>query len=128
MKNLYPFVLLLFVMSLFACNIPVETKLRGTWQIDSIYVENEQALKVDYKAIKKQIKERSVFTFYPGHTYEYEFNNNSKEGVWELSKDKRYLITKYNDGYINLPRTGKAVGYPKEWRDAVGYGKLKLKK
>jgi len=39
-----------------------------------------------------------------------------------------YLITKYSDGYINLPTTGRTVGYPKEWLDAVGFGKKKIKK
>ena len=39
-----------------------------------------------------------------------------------------YLITKYSDGYINLPTTGQTVGYPQEWLDAVGFGKTKIKK
>ncbi|MGM0465443.1 MAG: dipeptidase [Acidobacteriota bacterium] len=39
---------------------------------------------------------------------------------WELSD---YLITKYNDGYINLPELGKGVGYPFWWLKAVGYDK-----
>ena len=48
---------------------------------------------------------------------------NSQETVdawWELSE---MLITKYSDGYINLPKTGDRVGYPKTWLDGVGYGK-----
>jgi len=44
---------------------------------------------------------------------------------WEFGD---YLITKYSDGYINLPTTGRTVGYPKEWLDAVGFGKTKIKK
>ena len=43
---------------------------------------------------------------------------------WKLGE---YLITKYSDGYVNLPQTGKRVGYPAEWLDAVGYGKQNLK-
>lgn len=43
---------------------------------------------------------------------------------WKLSDT---LIAKYSDGYINLPRTGRTAGYPKEWLDAVGYGKTKSK-
>ena len=44
---------------------------------------------------------------------------------WKLGE---YLIAKYSDGYINLPSTGISVGYPKEWLDAVGYGKKEIKK
>lgn len=44
---------------------------------------------------------------------------------WEFGD---YLIAKYSDGYINLPTTGRTVGYPKEWLDAVGFGKKKIKK
>lgn len=44
---------------------------------------------------------------------------------WQLGE---VLIAKYSDGYINLPSTGRSVGYPKEWLDAVGYGKTKIKK
>ncbi len=39
-----------------------------------------------------------------------------------------YLIAKYSDGYVNFPKTGKSVGYPQEWLDAVGFGKTKIKK
>jgi dipeptidase len=39
-----------------------------------------------------------------------------------------YLITKYSDGYINLPTTGRSVGYPQEWLDKVEFGKRKIKK
>jgi len=42
---------------------------------------------------------------------------------WALAD---YLIVKYNDGYINLPGERRGVGYPKEWLDAVGYGKTKI--
>jgi len=44
---------------------------------------------------------------------------------WALAD---YLIAKYNDGYINLGARREAPGYPKEWLDAVGYGKTKIKK
>ncbi len=42
------------------------------------------------------------------------------EEWWMLSD---YLVAKYSDGYVNIPRTGETVGYPREWLDAVGYGK-----
>lgn len=48
--------------------------------------------------------------------------------VDEWWKFGEYLITKYTDGYINLPTTGRTVGYPQEWLDAVGFGKTKIKK
>ena len=38
-----------------------------------------------------------------------------------------YLIVKYNDGYVNVPEGRSAPGYTKEWLDAVGYGKTKIK-
>ena len=44
---------------------------------------------------------------------------------WALSE---YLIIKYNDGYINQPQGRITTSYPKEWLDAVGYGRKKLKK
>ncbi|MFC1554610.1 dipeptidase [candidate division KSB1 bacterium] len=44
---------------------------------------------------------------------------------WKLSD---YLIAKYSDGYINLPRTGVTVGYPEDWLESVGYGKTLIKK
>ncbi|MFB0566001.1 MAG: dipeptidase [Candidatus Aminicenantaceae bacterium] len=43
---------------------------------------------------------------------------------WALAD---YLIVKYNDGYINIPGRRTGAGYPKEWLDAVGYGKTKIK-
>jgi len=38
--------------------------------------------------------------------------------VWEFNE---YLITKYRDGYINIPDVGKSVGYPDWWLKEVGY-------
>ncbi len=32
-----------------------------------------------------------------------------------------HLITKYRDGYINIPDVGKSVGYPDWWLKEVGY-------
>jgi dipeptidase len=37
---------------------------------------------------------------------------------WILAK---YLIAKYIDGYINIPKVAENVGYPRWWRDEVGY-------
>lgn len=42
---------------------------------------------------------------------------------WDLG---HYLIAKYSDGYVNLPKTGEAVGYSEEWKKAVGYGTITL--
>ncbi len=44
---------------------------------------------------------------------------------WKLGD---YLVAKYSDGYINLPRTGHTVGYPEEWLKEVGYGTKKIRK
>jgi dipeptidase len=38
--------------------------------------------------------------------------------VWDFNE---YLITKYRDGYINIPNVGSSAGYPDWWLDAVGY-------
>lgn len=49
--------------------------------------------------------------------------NNANQVVnkwWQLSY---YLIEKYSDGFINKPKIGKTVGYPKWWRDQVGFQK-----
>ncbi len=47
-------------------------------------------------------------------------NNANKivEAWWKLSE---YLIQKYADGYINNPRIGQEVPYPREWLLQVGY-------
>ncbi len=37
---------------------------------------------------------------------------------WDLTK---FLIEKYNDGYINKPHMSELIGYPKWWREEVGY-------
>jgi len=44
--------------------------------------------------------------------------NRVMEDVWDFN---RYLITKYRDGYINVPNVGSSAGYPDWWLDAVGY-------
>ena len=38
--------------------------------------------------------------------------------VWDFNE---YLITKYRDGYINIPTVGQSVGYPDWWLKEVGY-------
>ncbi len=44
---------------------------------------------------------------------------------WRFSD---FLIAKYNDGYVNENGRERSVGYPKDWLDAVGYGKTKVLK
>jgi len=39
---------------------------------------------------------------------------------WKLAD---YLVTKYIDGYDNIPDVGKGLGYPAEWLKSVGYDK-----
>jgi len=56
--------------------------------------------------------------------YSYTIAQRVVDEWWNLSD---YLIVKYNDGYINIPER-KAVGYPKEWLEAVGYGTKKIEK
>jgi dipeptidase len=56
-----------------------------------------------------------------------EYSNTNAQKVvdawWKLSDA---LIVKYNDGYINAPGQERSGGYPKDWLDAVGYGKTKV--
>ncbi|MDD2334568.1 MAG: C69 family dipeptidase [Mesotoga sp.] len=50
--------------------------------------------------------------------YVADVTNRVMEDVWDFN---RYLITKYRDGYINVPNVGSSAGYPDWWLDAVGY-------
>jgi len=50
--------------------------------------------------------------------YVADVTNRVMEDVWDFNK---YLITKYRDGYINVPNVGSSAGYPDWWLDAVGY-------
>jgi hypothetical protein len=47
-------------------------------------------------------------------------------GAWTALTE--FLITKYNDGFINTPgdisRVGRPAGYPAWWLKAVGYGRF----
>ncbi|MFC1540645.1 dipeptidase [Candidatus Margulisiibacteriota bacterium] len=38
---------------------------------------------------------------------------------WYMFGD--FLVAKYSDGYVNFPKRATNVGYPKWWRDRVGY-------
>lgn len=88
---------LCFVIS---CTTPIETKLRGTWQIDSVKID--KVIPADeieeYNTMLNAIKENTMVTLYAGHTYEFEFDGKTREGTWELSNDNRYLIVNYNAG------------------------------
>lgn len=37
---------------------------------------------------------------------------------WKLAD---HLVMKYNDGRVNVPTVGKAVGYPQWWADMIGF-------
>ncbi|GAH57193.1 unnamed protein product, partial [marine sediment metagenome] len=39
---------------------------------------------------------------------------------WDLAD---MLIAKYDDGYVNIPKTAEEVGYPEWWLKEVGYDK-----
>ena len=39
---------------------------------------------------------------------------------WDLAD---MLIVKYDDGYVNIPKTAGEVGYPESWLKEVGYDK-----
>ena len=47
--------------------------------------------------------------------------NNAEAVVAEWWDFADYLITKYNDGYVNIPNIGTSVGYPAWWLELVNY-------
>jgi dipeptidase len=83
---------------------------------------------IELKEFKNQKKVESLalklFKKDPKKAKEYlvDYCNNNCEHVlekwWDLAK---FLIIKYTDGYINIPKVAENVGYPKWWRDDVGY-------
>lgn len=46
---------------------------------------------------------------------------NSKKILKEWWALTHFLMEKYSNGYINIPKPGTKVGYPEEWRNKVGY-------
>lgn len=48
---------------------------------------------------------------------------NADENVKKWWKMVEMLIVKYDDGYVNIPKTADEVGYPKWWLEKVGYAK-----
>ncbi|MBE3071523.1 MAG: C69 family dipeptidase [Acidobacteria bacterium] len=63
-----------------------------------------------------------------GRAYISDYSNRSAQDVvdawWKLADT---LVVSYQDFGLNLPGTaGAAVAYPKDWLDAVGFGKAKI--
>jgi len=109
------------------------------------FVSNWADLKFSYmiKDIKaKQVElEDKMFAFQPAidaaalvlheqdpelaraYLTEYSINNaNAVVDEWrELGK---FLVMKYIDGYVNVPKVGQGVGYPLWWLKEVGFGPL----
>ena len=58
-----------------------------------------------------------------------DYCNNTANSVvaewWDLAD---FLIMKYIDGYVNVPKVGEGVGYPLWWLKEVGFGPLEPKK
>jgi len=83
-------------------------------------IENQeinQIASIDQKALSlyrsNPIKARQYLTKY--------CINNADQVLkkwWKLADN---LIQKYTDGYINHPKIAQEVGYPKWWREKVGY-------
>ena len=83
----------------------------------------------NYEAKEVQKIEKKALSLYkqdPVKCKQYLANYSTKNANkilnkwWQLSY---YLIEKYSDGYINKPKPYIEVGYPKWWRDDVGYDK-----
>jgi dipeptidase len=54
--------------------------------------------------------------------YSVENANRTVSEWWALAD---FLFTKYNDGYVNIPKVGTSVGYPDGWLKAIGFGQIK---
>lgn len=52
-------------------------------------------------------------------------NSASVLSAWHELFD--FLLMKYSDGYVNVPKFSDGVGYPKEWLEGVGYSKGPIK-
>jgi dipeptidase len=46
---------------------------------------------------------------------------NSQEVMKEWIELGYYLVGKFSDNFNNIPKAGQRIGYPKWWREAVGY-------
>jgi len=79
--------------------------------------ERNQIADIDQKAL-------SLYHSNPVKARQYLSNyciNNAEQVLkqwWNLAD---YLVQKYTDGYINNPKIAQEVGYPKWWREKVGY-------
>lgn len=73
--------------------------------------------KVEKKALSLYKKDPKLARAY---LTKYTIDNGNKivADWWKFSD---HLVAKYNDGYVNLPKRATNVGYPKWWRDQVGY-------
>jgi dipeptidase len=92
-------------------------------------IREKQSL-LEGKAFREQsVVEQTAATMYetdPDSAREYltDYCVSHAEDVvaqwWDFSD---HLITKYHDGYVNIPEIGKSVGYPAWWLEAVEYDK-----
>jgi len=54
--------------------------------------------------------------------------NNAEAVVEEWRELGKFLVMKYIDGYVNVPKVGQGVGYPLWWLKEVGFGPLPTEK
>ena len=82
----------------------------------------DQQAEVEKKAVElfkeDPQKAREYLTSYTGTMVQ--------KTVDEWWKFADYMVVRYNDGYINENGRERSPGYPKEWLDAVGFGKTKV--
>jgi len=77
----------------------------------------EQQEKIENKAL-------SIYKRSPARAKKYltkyciKNTNNIVNEWWDLLE---FLISKYRDGFINIPKSGQLVGYPNWWLEMAGY-------
>jgi len=92
---------------------------------------NEAQERLEGKAFAMQpAVEKAALALYeidPSLANEYLTNYSTEHANYVVSewwKLADYLIMKYNDGYVNIPRVSQGVGYPAWWLKEVGYGPI----
>jgi dipeptidase len=84
-------------------------------QLEELEFKKQQEIETRALSINKESKARAkkFLTNYCINNSNYVVNE-----WWNLSN---YLIVKYSDGFINIPKIAQKVGYPNWWLEDVGY-------
>ena len=108
--------------------------LKFSYMKDDVLANQQKIETMEYGLIPSiDAKALALYNQDPSSVEEYltSFCRDNAESIvqkwWNLSE---FLITKYSDGYNNLPDQAVDVGYPEQWLKQVGYekGPVKYKK